>query len=144
MDIQQFKDIAIGTPVVVYSFGTHYGRIAGIRPVVTIQGRTFTAETWLKVAIAAPDGTTREWNGTYEDVAIYTYATDGRCHTTEPGASRRFQNYCFLGEIALCKATGLSVERRFGPLRIGRGYAASGSPQIVSPLTLFDGAVQAG
>jgi hypothetical protein len=68
VDIQRFKDIAIGTPVIVYSFGTHYGRVAGKRPVITIQDRTFTAETLLKVAIAAPDGTTREWNGTYEDV----------------------------------------------------------------------------
>jgi hypothetical protein len=31
-------------------------------------GRTFTADDWLKVAIAAPDGTTREWNGIYQDV----------------------------------------------------------------------------
>jgi hypothetical protein len=85
VDIQQFKDIAIGTPVIVYSFGTHYGRVTGKQPIVTIQDRTFTAETWLKVAIAAPDGTTREWNGAYEDVAINTYATDGRCHTAEPG-----------------------------------------------------------
>jgi hypothetical protein len=68
VDIQQFKDIAIGTLVIVYSFGTHYGRVTGKQPVVTIQRRTFTAETWLKVAIAAPDGTTREWNGAYEDV----------------------------------------------------------------------------
>jgi hypothetical protein len=70
VDIQQFKDIAIGTPVIVYSFGTHYGRVAGKRPAITIQGRTFTAETWLKVAITAPDGTMQEWNGTYEDVVI--------------------------------------------------------------------------
>ena len=39
MDIQQFNDIAIGTRVIVYSFGTHYGRVAGKQPVVTIQGR---------------------------------------------------------------------------------------------------------
>jgi hypothetical protein len=85
MDIQQFNDITIGTPVIVYSFGTHYGRVAGKRPTVTIQGRTFAADDWLKVAIAAPDGTTREWNGTYEDVEINTYATDGCCHNAEPG-----------------------------------------------------------
>jgi hypothetical protein len=61
MNAQQFNDIAIGTPVIVYSFGIHYARIAGKRPTVTIQGRTFTADDWLKVAITAPDGTTREW-----------------------------------------------------------------------------------
>jgi len=70
VDAQQFEDISIGTPVIVYSFGTHYGRVAGKQPTVTIQGRTFAANDWLKVAIAAPDGTTREWNGAYEDVAI--------------------------------------------------------------------------
>jgi hypothetical protein len=70
MNAQQFNDITIGTPVIVHSFGVHYGRIAGKRPAVTIQGRTFTADDWLKVAIAAPDGTTREWNGTYQDVEI--------------------------------------------------------------------------
>jgi hypothetical protein len=85
MNAQQFNDITIGTPVIVHSFGTHYGRIAGKRPTVTMQGRTFTADDWLKVAITAPDGTTREWNGTYEDVEIDTYATDGRCHNAEPG-----------------------------------------------------------
>jgi hypothetical protein len=85
MNARQFNDIAVGTPVIVYSFGTHYGRIAGKRPTVTIQGRTFTADDWLKVAITAPDGTTREWNGTYEDVEINTYATDSRCHNAEPG-----------------------------------------------------------
>jgi hypothetical protein len=84
VDIQQFKDITIGTPVIVYSFGTHYGRVTGKQPIITIQGRTFPAETWLTVAIAAPDGTTREWNGTYEDVEINTYAIDGRCHNAEP------------------------------------------------------------
>jgi hypothetical protein len=70
VDIQQFKDIAIGTPVIVYSFGTYYGRVTGKQPFVTVQGRTFIAETWLKVAVIAPDGTTQEWNGAYEDVAI--------------------------------------------------------------------------
>jgi hypothetical protein len=85
MNARQFNDIAVGAPVIVYSFGTHYGRIAGKRPTVTIQGRTFTADDWLKVAITAPDGTTREWNGTYEHVEINTYATDGRCHNAEPG-----------------------------------------------------------
>ncbi len=85
MDEQQFKNIAVGTPVIVYSFGTHFGRVTGKQPVVTIQGRTFTADTWLKVAIVAPDGTVREWNGSYEDVAINTSATDGRCHNAEPG-----------------------------------------------------------
>jgi hypothetical protein len=70
MNAQRFKDIAIGTPVIVYSFGTHYGRIASKRPTVTIQGRTFTADDWLKVVITAPDGAIREWNGTYEDVEI--------------------------------------------------------------------------
>jgi hypothetical protein len=84
MDAKQFDDIAIGTPAIVYSFGIHYGRIAGKRPTVTIQGRTFTANDWLKVAIAAPDGTTREWNGIYQDVEINTGATDGRCHNAEP------------------------------------------------------------
>jgi hypothetical protein len=49
MNAQQFNDIMIGTPVIVYSFGVHYGRIAGKRPTVTIQGRTFTADDWLKV-----------------------------------------------------------------------------------------------
>jgi hypothetical protein len=85
MNAQQFNDIAIGTPVIVYSFGIHYGRIAGKRPTVTIQGRTFTADDWLKVAITAPDGTTREWNGIYQDVEINAGATDGRCHNAEPG-----------------------------------------------------------
>ena len=47
MNAQQFNDITIGTPVIVYSFGVHYGRIAGKRPAVTIQGRTFTADDWL-------------------------------------------------------------------------------------------------
>jgi hypothetical protein len=84
MNAQQFNDITIGTPVIVYSFGVHHGRIAGKRPAVTIQGRTFTADDWLKVAIAAPDGTTREWNGTYQDVEINTSATDGWCHNAEP------------------------------------------------------------
>jgi hypothetical protein len=85
MNAQQFNDITIGTPVIVYSFGIHYGRIAGKRPTVTVQGRTFIADDWLKVAITAPDGATREWNGTYEDVEINTGATDGRCHNAEPG-----------------------------------------------------------
>lgn len=85
MNAKQFDVIAIGTPVIVYSFGIHYGRIAGKRPAVTIQERTFTADDWLKVAISAPDGTTREWNGTYEDVEINTGATDGHCHNAEPG-----------------------------------------------------------
>ncbi len=78
MSAQQFNDITIGTPVIVYSFGIHYGRIAGKRPTVTIQGRTFTADDWLKVAIAAPDGTTREWNGIYQDVEVNTSDYDAR------------------------------------------------------------------
>jgi hypothetical protein len=85
MNAQQFNAITIGTPVIVYSFGVHYGRIASKRPAIAIQGRTFTADDWLKVAIAAPDGTTREWNGVYQDVEINTSATDGRCHNAEPG-----------------------------------------------------------
>jgi hypothetical protein len=36
VDIQQFRDIAIGTPVIVYSFGTYYGRVTGKQPIVTI------------------------------------------------------------------------------------------------------------
>ena len=46
------------------------------------------------------------------------------------GYSRRFQNCSFLGEIAVFKATALPVERRFWLLRIVRGNATSGSPQI--------------
>jgi hypothetical protein len=120
MDAQQFNDIAIGTPVTVYSFGIHHGRAASKHPIVTTQNRTFTADDWLKVAIAAPDETTREWNGAYEDVEINSYAMDGLCHNAEPGTSRRFQNRSILGQTALFKATRLSVERRFGPLRIAR------------------------
>jgi hypothetical protein len=56
---QQFREIAIGTPV-IYSSGTYCGRVTGKQPVVTVQGRTFTAETWLKVAVTAPDGMTQE------------------------------------------------------------------------------------
>jgi hypothetical protein len=112
VDIQQFKDIAIGTPVIVYSFGTHYGRVTGKQPVVTIQGRTFTAETWLKVDVITPDGTTQEWNGTYEDVAINTYAVDGRCHNAEPGT---FNHECgkpatFIGTRADGFASGFCDE----------------------------------
>jgi hypothetical protein len=122
LDIQQFKDIIIGTPVIVYSFGTYHGRVTGKRPVVTVQGRTFTAETWLKVAVTAPDGTTQEWNGAYEDVAINTYAIDGVCHNAEPGT---FNHECgkpatFIGTRAdgftsgfcdACKANGWEPSR---------------------------------
>jgi hypothetical protein len=120
MDAQQFNDIAIDTPVTVYSFGIHHGRVAGKHPIVTIQNRMFTADDWLKVAIAAPDGTTREWNGAYEDVEINSYAIDGLCHNAEPGTSRRFQNGSLFTEIAVFKATALPIERRFRPLRIAR------------------------
>jgi hypothetical protein len=113
MNAQQFNDVTIGTPVVVYSFGIHYGRIAGKRPTVTIQGRTFADDDWPKVAIAAPDGTTREWNGIYRDVDINTAATDGRCHNAEPGSSRRFLDCSFFGKTSIFKATNLTVERRF-------------------------------
>jgi hypothetical protein len=32
-----------------------------------------------------------EWNGTYEDIEINTYATDGWCHNAEP---RTFNREC--------------------------------------------------
>ena len=122
MNIQQFADITIGTPVIVYSFGIHYGRVTGKKPTVTIQNRTFTAESLLKVAIAAPDGATREWNGTYEDVEINTYATDRLCHNAEPGT---FNHECgkpatFIGTRAdgfasgfcdACKTNGSEASR---------------------------------
>jgi hypothetical protein len=60
--------------------------VTGKQPIVTIRNRRFTAETRLKVAIiTAPDGTTREWNSTYEDVKINTYAADG---ATTPNRAR--------------------------------------------------------
>jgi hypothetical protein len=96
--------------------------VTGKQPIVTIQGRTFTAETWLKVAVTAPDGTTQEWNGAYEDVAINTYAIDGLCHNAEPGT---FNHECgkpatFIGTRAdsftsgfcdACKANGWEPSR---------------------------------
>jgi hypothetical protein len=129
VDIEQFKDIAIGTPVIVYSFGTYHGRVAGKRPVVTIQGRTFTAETWLKIAIAVPDGTTTEWNGTYKDVAINTYATDGRCHNSEPGT---FNHECgkpatFIGPMASHPASAMPARPPAGRQAASRdGKGSSG------------------
>ena len=131
MNAQQFNDITIGTPVIVYSFGVHYGRIAGKRPAVTIQGRTFTADDWLKVAIAAPDGTTREWNGIYQDVEINISATDGRCHnadlapSTMSAESRRYSSAP--AATASCPASAKPASPRSGKpttTRTGRRSSA--------------------
>lgn len=53
------KNLEIGDRVIVYSFGEHPGVVAGLDPMVTIQGRTSRAYGWVKVRL--DDG--HEFNG---------------------------------------------------------------------------------
>lgn len=76
MDAKSFSDIPIGAAVVVYSFGVHRGHVVEKNPTVTIQGRTFKADGWLKVQL---EGGKPEWNGTYRDVERDV------CRNAEPG-----------------------------------------------------------
>lgn len=66
MTRDQFDAVQIGTPVTVFSFGRHAGIVIGKAPVMTLQGRTFVADGWIKVRLLGKP----EWNGTFKDADI--------------------------------------------------------------------------
>lgn len=62
MTRNRFETLKAGDRVIVHSFGSHPGVYVGPSGAVSIQGRTVSPASWIKVRL--DDG--REWNGDFK------------------------------------------------------------------------------
>jgi hypothetical protein len=103
MNAQRFNDITIGTPVIVYSFGIHYGRIAGKRrpspfrgarsppttgsrspsPLPMAQRVSGTAPTQTSKSTPAPQTA----DATMPSLALLIMSAESRRHSSAPAAT---------------------------------------------------------